>query len=31
MSDSPANVTLLLHAAASGDRKDVDALMAAIY
>ena len=31
MSESPANVTLLLHAAASGDRKDVDALMAAIY
>ncbi|HEX8878180.1 MAG TPA: sigma-70 family RNA polymerase sigma factor [Phycisphaerales bacterium] len=31
MSDSTANVTLLLHAAASGDRKDVDALMAAIY
>lgn len=31
MSESPANVTLLLHAAASGDRQDVDALMAAIY
>lgn len=31
MSEAPVNVTLLLHAAASGDRRDVDALMAAIY
>ncbi len=31
MSDTPANVTLLLRAAASGERADVDALMAAIY
>lgn len=31
MSDSPADITLLLHAAASGDRRDLDALMAAIY
>lgn len=28
---APANITLLLHAAASGDRRDLDALMAAIY
>lgn len=27
----PADITLLLHAAASGDRRDLDALMAAIY
>lgn len=31
MSDSPANITMLLHAAASGDQRDLDALMAAIY
>ncbi|MFN0133381.1 MAG: sigma-70 family RNA polymerase sigma factor [Phycisphaerales bacterium] len=31
MSDTPTDITLLLHAAASGDRRDVDALMAAIY
>lgn len=31
MSDSPANITLLLHAASSGDRREMDALMAAIY
>jgi len=31
MTDSSANVTRLLHAAASGDRHDVDALMAAVY
>jgi len=31
MTDSSANVTRLLHAAASGDRRDVDALMAAVY
>lgn len=31
MTDSPANITLLLHAAASGERGDLDALMAAIY
>lgn len=31
MSDTPANVTMLLRAASSGDRRDVDALMAAIY
>lgn len=31
MSDSPADITLLLHAAASGDRRDLDALMGAIY
>lgn len=27
----PSDITLLLHAAASGDRRDLDALMAAIY
>lgn len=31
MSEETVNVTLLLHAAASGDRRDVDALMGAIY
>lgn len=31
MSETPADITLLLHAAASGDRRDLDALMAAIY
>jgi len=31
MSDSHADITLLLHAAASGDRRDVDGLMMAIY
>ncbi|MGB0715396.1 MAG: sigma-70 family RNA polymerase sigma factor [Phycisphaerae bacterium] len=31
MTDSSANVTLLLRAASSGERNDVDALMAAIY
>ena len=31
MSQTPADITLLLHAAASGDRRDVDALIAAIY
>jgi RNA polymerase sigma-70 factor (ECF subfamily) len=31
MSESTANVTQLLRAAASGDRSDLDALMAAIY
>jgi len=31
MTDSSANVTRLLHAATSGDRRDVDALMAAVY
>ncbi len=31
MSDSPANLTQLLRAAASRDRRDLDALMAAIY
>ncbi len=31
MSDSPADITLLLHAAASGERRDLDALMGAIY
>lgn len=31
MSDAPANITLLLHAASSGSREDLDALMAAIY
>ncbi len=31
MSDAPANITLLLHAASSGNREDLDALMAAIY
>ncbi len=31
MTDTPANITLLLHAAASGDRRDLDALMGAIY
>lgn len=31
MDRSPADITLLLHAASSGDRRDLDALMAAIY
>ncbi len=31
MPDTPADITLLLHAAASGERRDLDALMAAIY
>ncbi len=31
MSDAPANVTQLLRAAASGERRDLDALMGAIY
>lgn len=31
MSESNANITQLLRAAASGDRRDLDALMAAIY
>lgn len=31
MSNSPADITLLLHAASSGDRRDLDALMGAIY
>ncbi len=31
MDQSPANVTRLLRAAASGERRDLDALMAAIY
>lgn len=31
MNDSPANLTLLLQAAAAGQRGDLDALMAAIY
>lgn len=31
MSQLPSDITLLLHAAASGDRRDLDALMAAIY
>ena len=31
MTDSAANVTQLLRAAASGERRDLDALMAAIY
>lgn len=31
MSASPADITQLLHAAASGDRRDLDALMAAVY
>lgn len=31
MPETPADITLLLHAAASGDRRDLDALMAAIY
>jgi len=31
MSEASVNVTFLLRAAASGDREDVDALMAAIY
>ncbi len=31
MSETPGNVTQLLRAAASGERRDVDALMAAIY
>lgn len=31
MNDNVANITLLLHAAASGQRGDVDALMAALY
>jgi len=31
MSESPADITRLLHAAASGERHDLDALMGAIY
>jgi RNA polymerase sigma factor (TIGR02999 family) len=31
MSHTPAEITLLLHAAATGERGDVDALVAAIY
>lgn len=31
MSDTPSDITLLLHAAASGDRQDLNALMDAIY
>lgn len=31
MSQLPSDITLLLHAAASGDRRDLDALMTAIY
>jgi len=31
MDESPADITRLLRAAASGERRDVDALMAAIY
>jgi RNA polymerase sigma-70 factor, ECF subfamily len=31
MVSTPTDITLLLHAAASGDRADLDALMAAIY
>jgi hypothetical protein len=31
MPEVPADITLLLHAAASGQRESVDALMAAIY
>ena len=31
MSQAPTNITLLLHAAASGQSESVDALMAAIY
>lgn len=31
MSQSPADITMLLRAAASGDRRDLDALMVAIY
>lgn len=31
MADTPADITLLLHAAASGERSDLDALMGAIY
>jgi len=31
MQDSPANVTLLLRATAAGDKRHVDALLAAIY
>ncbi|MBL9150298.1 MAG: sigma-70 family RNA polymerase sigma factor [Phycisphaerae bacterium] len=31
MPTEPANVTLLLHAASSGDRRDLDRLMTAIY
>ena len=31
MGDSPADITLLLRAAASGERRDLDALMVAIY
>jgi len=31
MSDSPADITLLLHAAASGERDDMDALIGAVY
>lgn len=31
MGDSEANITQLLHAVASGDRRDMDALLAALY
>lgn len=31
MSPTPTNITVLLRAAASGDRRDLDALMAALY
>lgn len=31
MSHAPTNITVLLRAAASGDRRDLDALMAALY
>lgn len=31
MSDTPTNITVLLRAASSGDRRDLDALMAALY
>ncbi len=31
MNDTPADITSLLHAAASGDRRELDALMSAVY
>lgn len=31
MSETPTDITLLLHAAASGERSDLDALVAAVY
>lgn len=31
MSSTPGSITLLLHAASSGDRRDLDALMTAVY